>query len=187
MNGLKKTIKGIAVLLLACLLLCAPAWGRASGEWEKALEARTVQLWIDAQLLDDIVLNARAELNVTWLPRTLRKRLERDRDVHEWVVKGLGCYYPADKEAERRMKGRDILALNYRAVKNWDFDPTRLTVGGYRVTPEDLLGHRDLRVTGELPPGTEGTLFLCVPALKPGSRVEITMGPDRAVLEAPAR
>lgn len=85
------------------------------------------------------------------------------------------------------MKGRDILALNYRAVKNWDFDPTRLTVGGYRVTPEDLLGHRDLRVTGELPPGTEGTLFLCVPALKPGSRVEITMGPDRAVLEAPAR
>ena len=118
MNGLKKTIKGIAVLLLACLLLCAPAWGRASGEWKKALEARTVQLWIDAQLLDDIVLNARAELNVTWLPRPLRKRLERDRDVHEWVVKGLGYYYPANKEAERRMKGRDILALNYRAVKN---------------------------------------------------------------------
>lgn len=44
MNGLKKTIKGIAVLLLACLLLCAPAWGRASGEWKKTLEARTVQL-----------------------------------------------------------------------------------------------------------------------------------------------
>ena len=86
MNGLQKTIKGIAVLLLACLLLCAPAWGRASGEWKKTLEARTVQLWIDAQLLDDIVLNARAELNVTWLPRPLRKRLEWGRDVHDWVV-----------------------------------------------------------------------------------------------------
>lgn len=187
MNGLKKTIKGIAVLLLACLLLCAPAWGRASGEWKKTLEARTVQLWIDAQLLDDIVLNARAELNVTWLPRTLRKRLERDRDVHEWVVKGLGCYYPADKEAERRMKGRDILALNYRAVKNWDFDPTQLIVGGYRVLPEDLLGHKDLRVIGELPPGTAGTLFLSVPALKPGRNVEIVMGSERAELQVPAR
>ena len=92
MNGLKKTIKEIAVLSLACLLLCAPAWGHASKEWKKILEARTIRLWIDAQLLDDIILNARAELNVTWLPRTLRKRLERDRDVHEWVVKGLGCY-----------------------------------------------------------------------------------------------
>ena len=56
MNGLKKNIKEIAVLLLACLLLCAPAWGHASDEWKKALEARTVQLWIDAQLLDDIIL-----------------------------------------------------------------------------------------------------------------------------------
>ena len=182
MNRLKETVEEIAILSLACLLLCAPAWGHASGEWKKTLEARTARLWIDAQLLDDIVLNARAELNVTWLPRTLRRRLERDRDVHEWVVTGLSCYYPADREAERRMKGRDVLALNYRAVKNWDFDPTQLTVGGYRVTPEDLL-----RVTGELPPGTEGTLFLCVPAIKPGSRVEIAMGPDRAVLEAPAR
>lgn len=187
MNGSQKNIQSIAALSLFFILLCAPAWGHASGEWKKTLEARTARLWIDAQLLDDIILNARAELNVTWLPRTLRRRLERDRDVHEWVVTGLGYYYPADREAERRMKGRDVLALNYRAVKNWDFDPMQLTVGGYRVTPEDLLGHRDLRVTGELSPGTEGTLFLCVPAIKPGSRVEIAMGPDRAVLEAPAR
>lgn len=187
MNGSRKSIQSIAVLSLFFILLCAPAWAHTSKAWQKTLDARTVRIWIDAQFLDDIVLNARAELNVTWLPQSLQKRLDKDRDVPEWVVQGLGLYFSSDKETRRRMKGRDVLALNYRAVKNWDFDPTRLTVGGYRVTPEDLLGHRDLRVTGELPPGTEGTLFLCVPALKPGSRVEITMGPDRAVLEAPAR
>lgn len=177
----------IAALSLLCLLLCAPAWAYTSKEWQKTLDARTVRIWIDAQLLDDIVLNARAELNVTWLPRSLQKRLEKDRDIPEWVVKGLGFYHSTNEETRQRMKGRDILALNYRAVKNWDFDPTQMAVGNRRVAPEDLLGHKDLRVTGELLPGTEGTLFLSVPALKPGSRVEIVLGADKAALEAPAR
>lgn len=187
MNRSSKNIKRIAVLSLLCLLLCAPAWGYGSREWKKALEARTVRLWIDAQFLDDIVLNARAELAVTWLPQSLQRRLNKDRDVPEWVITGLGFYSSSNKETRQRMKGRDILALNYRAVKNWDFDPTQLIVGGYRVLPEDLLGHRDLRVTGELPPGTTGTLFLSIPALKPKSKVEIVMGPDRITLEVPAK
>lgn len=187
MNVFPKNIKRIAALSLLCLLFSASAWGHASKEWAKILEARTARMWVDAQLLGEIVLNARAELNVTWLPRALRKRLEKDRDVHEWVVAGLNFYYSTSEGTKRRMEGRDVLALNYRAVKNWDFDPTRLTVGGYRVVPEDLLGHKDLRVTGELPSGTEGILYLCVPAIKPGSRVEVAMGPDKAVLEAPAR
>ena len=49
------------------------------------------------------------------------------------MVQGLGLYFGSDKETRRRMKGRDVLALNYRAVKNWDFDPMQLSVGGYRV------------------------------------------------------
>ena len=187
MNDSRKNIQSIAALSLFFILFSAPAWGHASKEWKRILDARTVRIWIDAQLLDDIVLNARAELNVTWLPRSLQKRLEKDRDVPEWVVAGLNFYYSTNEETRQRMKGRDVLALNYRAVKNWDFDPTQMVVGNHRVAPEDLLGHKDLRVTGELPPGTEGTLFLSVPALKPGSRVEVAMGPDKAVLEAPAR
>ena len=177
----------IAAVLLGCLLLCAPAWAHTSKAWQKTLDARTVRVWIDAQFLDDIVLNARAELNVTWLPQALQRRLDKDRDVPEWVIRGLGFYSSSDKETRQRMKGRDVLALNYRAVKNWDFDPTQLSVGGYRAASEDLLGHRDLRVSGELPPGTEGTLFLSVPALKPGSSVEIVMGSERAELQVPAR
>ena len=65
MNNLKTRI---AAVLLGYLLLCAPAWAHTSKAWQKTLDARTVRIWIDAQFLDDIVLNARAELNVTWLP-----------------------------------------------------------------------------------------------------------------------
>ena len=185
---MRKNAINLTIVLLFCgILLQTPAWGHASKGWKKALDDRTVQVWIDAQRLDDIVLNARAELNVTWLPQSLRKRLDRDRDVHDWVEKGLSFYYSANEETRRRMKGRDILALNYRAVKNWTFDPTRLTVGGYAVTSEDLLGHRDLRITGDLAPGTAGTLYLCVPALKPKSKVEIVLEGDGATFEVPAR
>lgn len=183
MRRLKKFFVG----LLCIVLLASAAEARQSGEWRKVLAARTAPLWVDAQFLDELVLNARARIDVTWLPRSLQRRLDKDREVDEWVVRGLSFYYSSDREAAVRMKGRDVIALNYRAQKSWTFDPTMLVIGGYAVVSEDLLGHPDLRVIGELPSGTSGTLFICVPALKPGRRIHISLGPDSADLEAPGR
>ena len=184
---MRRILMIFGILAGGLLLAASPAAARQSKEWQKALDARTVRLWVDAQFLEELVLNARARIEITWLPRPLMQRLDRDSDIEEWARGGLAIYYSSDPNTSAKMKGRDVLARRYRAEKNWNFDPTNLTVGDYRVTSDDLLGNASTRVIGELPSGTEGRLLLCVPSLKPGRAVRIALGPDSADLETPRR
>ena len=172
-----------AILLLAALSACA--WAHASKAWQARLDARTAKLWFEGQDLDGIILNARGELNVTWLERRLVDFLDRDRDVHEWVVSNLGYYSSNRKENRDKLKGRDLYVLNYRAVKNWNFDPTLLRIGDYAVTADDILTKWDYQEVGELPPGLTGILAIAGPSLKRGQKIEIRYADAAASLEVP--
>ena len=192
MKNIKMEMKLLAAgaLLLLAFLGSAEAAPAATGpgtsaEWRKALDERTGLMWVDAQFLGKMVLNARARLTITWLPRSLLKRLDKDRQADEWVINGLSYYHTIAEDTKQKVKGRDIVALNYRAEKSWNFDPTELAFGDYRVKKEDILGHKDFLAIGELPSGTEGTLYLCVPSMKPGKRMSVTLGPDAIEMALP--
>jgi hypothetical protein len=169
------------------------AEARSSAAWKERLDARTTTLWIKGQALgDSIVLNARGELEITWVGRDLIRHLERDRDVEEWLTSALGYYFSSRKDRRTTIKGRDVFVLNYRAVKYWDFDPTRLVVGGYVLTSDDILMKKEYWQIGELSPGYVGTLAVVAPslnsgksALKPGQKIELRYEDTQAVFEAP--
>ncbi|MDR3231851.1 MAG: hypothetical protein LBT65_10465 [Synergistaceae bacterium] len=182
----------LLIMALCVTVFCLTATGAraemVSEAWQRRLDARTATLWIEGQSLgDNLILNARAELRVTWLERRLSRELNTDRNVDEWVITNLGYYFSNRKETLEKLKGRDILVLNYRAIKRWDFDPTKLVVDGYAVTADDILTKSEYWEAGELPPETEGLIAVRVPALKPGRAVEIRYGDDAATLEAPRR
>ena len=163
----------------------SPAEAFNSKAWGERLIARTTTLWIEGQLLGDgIVLNARGELNVTWLERRLSGILNDDRDVDEWVVNGLGYYFSSRKETRAIMKGRDVFVLNYRAIKNWNFDPTKLTINGYAITPDDVLTRR-VYWESDLASGGVGTVEVAAPSLKPGQKVELRYEDAEAEFEVP--
>ncbi|MCL2010100.1 MAG: hypothetical protein FWG71_06085 [Synergistaceae bacterium] len=161
------------------------AEARNSRAWRERLSARTGTLWIEGQSLGDgIVLNARGELNVTWLERGLGRALETDKNVAEWVVSGLGYYHSSRRETRDKLRGRDVLVLNYRAVKNWSFDPAELTVDGYTITPDDILTRKEYWER-ELAPGRSGTVAVAAPSLKPGQTVELRYENSVIQLEVP--
>lgn len=194
MKNVKMKLFAAGVLLLLALMgslpaAAAPAWTGpgTSAEWRKVLDERTGLMWVDAQILGKMVLNARARLTVTWLPRSLLKRLDKDRQVDEWVTDGLSYYNSALEDTRQKMKGRDIVALNYRTEKSWNFDPTEFAFGDYHVKKEDILGHKDFIAIGELPSGVDGTLYLCVPSLKPGQQLSVALGPDAIEMALPKR
>lgn len=174
--------------LLALALCPMAAWSAsASKGWREALDARTARIWVDAQVLDGLVLNARARVDVTWLPRSLLKRLEKDQRTDAWALDGLHLYYSKDKETAAKMKGRDVVVVNYRTEKSWTFDPTELAFGGRSIGSEDILGSPASWPVGELPSGATGTLFLAVPSPEPGVTVRVTLGPDSADIALPKR
>lgn len=175
--------------LLLLLSLCAfAAEAHNSKAWQARIDARTATLWVEGQPLGDgIILNARAELSATWLERGLVHELDRDRDVDEWVVTNLSWYSSSRKENQAKIKGRDVLVLNFRAVKYWTFDPARLTVDGKAVTPDDILTKAEYRNMEDLSPGMMGSVAVAISPLKPGRTVEFRYDDALATLKVPGR
>jgi hypothetical protein len=168
-------------------ILQGAAAAHSSKEWQKRLDARTATLWIEGLDVGGVILNARAELNVTWAERGLLRYLENDRDVDEWLMEGLNYYFSNRKDTRAKLKKRDAFVLRYRAVKYWDFDPTRLVINGRAVTKDDILTRNEYWESGELPPGVTGALTVCAPSLKPGQTIELSYEDARATLTLPSR
>ena len=174
----------LILLIFSIVTLCADAEAHSSKAWEKRLNERTVTLWVDAQMLGDLVLNARGELNVTRVERGLTRYLDTDRDVEEWLVNALNYYSSNRKDTRAKVKGRDVFVLNYRAVKFWNFDPTKLVIGEYSVSQEDVLTKKEYWESA-LSPGNTGTVSISAPS-QPG-RVELRYEDAHATLEVPKK
>ena len=173
--------------LLSALLFVSDdrAHARNSRAWEERLAARTATLWIEGQPLGDgIILNSRGELSVTWLESGLSRFLSDENEVDEWVLNGLNYYFSRSRETRAKLRGRDVFVLNYRAIKNWSFDPAKLMINGYAVTPDDILTGRGYWES-ELTPGDTGTVEVAAPSLRPGQTVELRYEDTEAELEIP--
>ena len=156
-----------------------------SKAWKERLSARTATLWIEGEPLGDgIVLNARGELNVTWLESGLARILDTDNYVDEWVLNGLNYYFSNRKETRDKMKGRDVLALRYRAIKNWSFDPEKLTINDYAITSENILTKKEYWES-ELVQGYVGMVVVATPSLKPGQTMKLRYEDAEAQIELP--
>gem|GEM_PF-3072245 len=190
MEARKKLYREVLLLMLSIAFFFAP-YERAvhahnSKEWKERLSARTATLWIEGEHLGDgIVLNSRGELNVTWLERGLSRILSSDNDVDEWVVNGLNYYFSNRKEIRAQLKGRDVFVLNYRASKNWSFDPCKLTFNGYAITPDDILTRKEYWES-ELPTGSSGTIEVTAASIKPGQTVELRYEDAETHFEVPS-
>lgn len=183
-----KRTKIFAVAVLILTFCTAAAEAHNSKAWQDRIDARTATIWVEAQSLGDgIVLNARGQLDITWIERDLIQVLEKDRDVDEWVVTNLSWYSSSRKDTQAKVKGRDVLVLSYRAVKYWNFDPALLVVNGRAITSDDILTKPEYWDMGELSPGSTGIVAVAVPRLKPKQKVEIQYGDDRTTLEIPSR
>ena len=177
-----------ATAIFFLFLICSgAAYAHSSKAWQERLDARKTTLWVEGQDLGGIILNARAELNVTRLEESLKGYLEKDRDVDEWVLLNLNYYSSSRKDTRTKMKGRDVFVVNYRAIKYWDFDPTKLQINGRTITSEDILTRTEYWDSGELAPGTTGTLAVSAPSVKPKTKIEFIYEEARAILEVPGK
>lgn len=175
-----------AFLFMLCIPLIAEAHN--SKAWQDRIDARTTRLWIEGQSLGDgIVLNARAQVDAVRIERNLMRELDRDRDVEEWLISSLGYYHSSRDQVREKMKGRDVLVLNYRAIKHWRFDLTKLVVNGHAITSENILRNIEDDDGEDLPPETTGTAVIAIPSMKAGQILEIRYGDDSATLKVPVR
>ena len=189
MLNLKKILLSLLSLML---VLLAASFAFADNDikvWKKIIDERSAVLWADAQFLDKPVLNARGNASITWLPRSLLRTLEKNKDCDAWVVRGLNFYYSSSAETKKKMKNCDVVAVNYKAVKNWNFNISDFKFEDYAIGSDNILsGKKDYR-DGELNSGTQSIVYLAVPSkiFKPNKDVKISLGADSVILHLPKK
>ena len=171
----------LAVLLISCVLCGKSAMASGTEDFEKA---RTPALWIEGQLLGDMVLGARAQLIFGYIDSKAYSAIKsHGGSLPLWMNWNMQYFHKA------RSKKRSFFILRYKAIKNWNFSPEDIVIGGYKVTEKDIYTRSDYRNTGELPPDTLGTLAVSIPNkyVKPGKTILLSYKDDSMEWTIPKR
>ncbi len=177
-----KRLKLVFLLALISLIcLYSPAF---ASSYDELAKDRLINLWIDGQVLGDMVIGARSQLSLIFMDR---KACEAARSnmagIPDWISWNLQYESVAAKDKKK------LFLIRYKTFKNWEFDVSKLSVGDYILSDSDILTRRDFTQTGSLPPGTDGTLAVAIPSskLKPGSTVSISYGENSQSWTIPKR
>lgn len=186
MLSLKKILLSLMLVLIAAGFAFAD---NNSNVWKKIIDERSAVLWADAQFLDKLVLNARGNASITWLPRSLLKTFEKNKDCDDWIVRGLNFYYSSNADTKKKIKGCDVVAVNYKAVKTWNFNASDFKFEDYAVSRDDVLSGKGEYIEGELAPGAQAVIYLAVPSkiFKPNKDLKIYLGADSVTLHLPKK
>ncbi|GHS85960.1 hypothetical protein AGMMS49957_03160 [Synergistales bacterium] len=167
---MRRPLAVFAFFVIFCAL-AVPCHAHSSAEWEKRLADSTATIWVEGQDLGGIILNARAEINVTRLDRKMADFLNQDRDVDEWVVEGLNYYYSNRKDVKARVKNNEVFVVRCRANKFFEFAPEKLVINGRALRKEDVLTNA-IYWESEMNAGDEFIITVLAPATPRGQKTE---------------
>ncbi|NCC96086.1 MAG: hypothetical protein EOM02_04525 [Synergistales bacterium] len=172
MNLNRKNTVFLIVLISSLLSLLGGSALSASSS-EDVLKARMTTLWVDGQLLGDMVLGATSQLTFLYMDGKACDLAEKERaQLPDWIAWNL--QYRGNASSVKK----GFFLIRYKALKNWDFDISKISIGGYTLTKDDIFTKSEFVKSGSLPSGTEGTLAVGVPGsyLKPGKKISISYG-----------
>ena len=173
-----------AVLTLICTAFIAAAAFAGDANWEPGqvdasalLDERQTSVWVEGSLLGDMVIGARGALQIIYVDNKLARAITADFSIHDWA-KSMAQYYGSDAT-----RGKALFIAHVETYKPWSFDPSKVFVGGYHLTEDDVLSPSMTNPFGELGSDQTGFFAFVVPAseLKKGEEIQIGYGDDSAL------
>jgi len=167
------------------LLVCLMGGGvLARGKsLEELLSLRTAVIWVEGQRLGDLVVGARARLEILLVDRDLVEEIYGENSqAPDWLR--LHAQYASSGA----LKGKTLFIVRYKALIPWSFDPQEISVGDHRVDWKDILTRKEFFPSGELPSGMMGELALAVPgSFNKASEITVAYGEWPSTLKIPGR
>ena len=154
----------LGVLMFFVLTVACAADGK---NLDDLVSQRTARLYLEGQVLGDMILGARARLDFIYVDRPLFEAVKRNPEAPEWLQWNVN-YLGSEKV------GKDALfILSFETFKPWTFKPDMISVNGRPVTEDDIVTKKDYVPVGDLPSGYKGTLAFAVSGeyIKPGGKI----------------
>jgi hypothetical protein len=165
---------------------------------EKLLPVRTAVCWHDADMLDDLALNARGKITFLYMDGKLARELARLRDSQ--TKTGPNSEIPQQIFAySRKYNSRKkyvLFVVKAEALKIWEFDAEKISVGGYSPSEKDIIKGVSANPNAELKYGSSvlpanyyGYMGFFVPSenIEPGAEIKLTYGEDSADWVVPSK
>jgi len=155
-----RVIKVIIVFLVGSIILISGSnLCKAATELEKVLEERSCHMWIEGQVLGDMIIGARAQVMAVVVDSELVDSIKDDSSAPEWLSWHCNHFGSAPS-------GEVLIIIRYKTLKYWEFEPSDITINGYIVKDDDIITRKDYIVRGTIPPDTKGTFAMYVPVQK---------------------
>ena len=178
----------LAALTLLCSALMAAATFASDANWEpgrvnasELVAPRQTSIWVEGELLGDMVIGARGALQIIYVDKELAAALSDDFATSDWA-KRMAQYYGRDET-----RGKALFIAHVETYKPWNFDPAQIYIGGYHVSEDDVLSPSMTNPFGELGSDQTGFFAFVVPEeeLKSGKEILIGYGDDSALWKVP--
>ncbi|HPI97453.1 MAG TPA: hypothetical protein PLV56_01825 [Synergistales bacterium] len=156
------------VTLLVLLFLFFPFSRAHSADLDDLLQERTSTLWIEGQVIGDMILGSRAQLAIIYVDSRLVKAVSGNHQAPEWLKWNVQ-YFSTLK------KGSCLFILRYKTFKPWDFQPGLVHVDGVAIERSNIKTREAFLLEGELPSDTTGTcaVEISLSGLKPGKTLSV--------------
>lgn len=176
-------LQGLALILALFGFILMLAGTAGAADLQKLMDQRTARLWLEGQMLGDMVIGARADLNFVYVDRKLARAATDDPEAPQWLR------WHAQHYGSPEAKKKALFVLRFETRKPWDFQVSELKIGDYAVREEDVLTRSKFTPSGPLPSGTKGTLAFVVPldALAKGKTISLGYGDERVEWKKPGR
>lgn len=173
----------IPILLVMSFILCP--WGQEahSGETVQSLVAeRSATIWQEGQILDDLILGARAKWTFVLVDGKLSERAWKDSETPSWIRDGSGAY---GTDLTRK---KTLFIVRVETKKTLRLEPSMIVIGDHALTVEDIVTNKAYVPIGEVPPGVTASFAVAVPsAAVKGKKIPIAVGEYSTELEKPNR
>ncbi|MDO4987406.1 MAG: hypothetical protein Q4E17_00025 [Synergistes sp.] len=174
-------MKKIILLMLSfALLLSAAAVSFADDEYNsqgqsvsELIKQRQVGFWIEGTQFGDMILGARAKMQVIYMDKDLSTSIARDKFVPEWLT-DMAQYWRYSTLKKK------VFVAYLETNKPMNFDYTKLSVGGYLLQKDDILSPSMTNPFGDVASGEKASFAFTVPAsvLKSKKEIKISYGDD---------
>jgi len=177
------SVRNILLLAMAVFITLTGSGVAAEVPLEDMVAERSARLYLEGQVLGDMVLGARARLDFIYIDQPLVEAARVSHEVPEWLQWNTN-YFGSGKT------GKDALfLLVFETFKPWTFEPEMISVNGNPLEEGDIVTRAAYVPKGDLPSDYTGRFAFTVPGgiVEPGNEVVFSCGADSVTWMVPGK
>jgi hypothetical protein len=180
---MKVLVRNILLVAVLSVITLTGTGNAAEKPLEELIADRSARLYLEGQVLGDMVLGARARLDFIYIDRTLADAARESEAVPQWLEWNTSYF------GSRKSGGGELFLLVFETFKPWTFEPGMICVNGKPIGTDDIVTRSAYVPHGDLPSDYTGRFAFTVASefVGPGKKIVFSCQDDNVTWVVPEK